>query len=844
MKLNNIITENFSTVSINGILFSLNNDEKNIYDKIKKDPERKLFKKDLDEFDQRIASNMVTRGLLQRRKNPQHEIYFTTKGRRKNAVYNRPLDEVAPPDTASEKWIEKNKDRFKEKYGKNYKKYLYGKAWNMYNGSNLKETLQLQAILDKYTLTEATTAYHGSPYDFDEFDVKFIGAGEGHQVHGWGLYFAEDKSISNDYYRQMNRRESIKSYTLNGKDYPRGTVMYKILTIIDKTGKKQNAIDALNKILEDTAWISAHPGYDNEIKKIIDTVKKIKEKSLQANIQMKQGQLFTVEIPDKKYFLDEDLPFSKQSPTVRKAIKNIYKTNNKFDSKYLKNDNYSGKSIYKFIAQVLGGEKNASIALYNENVPGIKYDGYRDKYCFVVFNGKDVKIINKDIKYDDNNINLPDKDLITDDPSAIKKIDNPSEELQKYALELDSSVFKYLKNPSQDIINYAISQDCNNIKYVQNPTKSQINKAINMDYSLSIYFIDSLSDKQILNLIEKDNDLFISYYSKAPARFSKEFFAKCLEKIPYLSREFTNIHFPIQYIDQIIDCYFDNAKQHQNSEVLGRIYEIIEFNKIDINNTSEKIRYVMIFCNYNILNSANEITEKDIQVLIDYIKSNYHFYNELLFQFQPNVILDQNTKNKFIELIKIMAEKDNNIKKFTLIDLFDISEIITMINAMVSLISYTLNKLYENKNGKKLIEFINKLYTDVFSNNKEKIKHLYRTDFSYLYDLKSIILPLKNKIDEDAWYNIMSIIMLMFVHINKKDKQTILNMIQPIPYIFQKQLINQNIEDAVLLSNIDTRIQMKMIERNPFNIKFINNPDSNVIKKAYELNPDTKDYIR
>ena len=42
MKLEQIITENFQTVSINGILYSLNTDEKAIYDKIKKEENKKL----------------------------------------------------------------------------------------------------------------------------------------------------------------------------------------------------------------------------------------------------------------------------------------------------------------------------------------------------------------------------------------------------------------------------------------------------------------------------------------------------------------------------------------------------------------------------------------------------------------------------------------------------------------------------------------------------------------------------------------------------------------------------------------------------------------------------------
>ena len=122
MRINEFITESFQTVSINGILYSLNTDEKAIYTKVKE--AGKLLKKDLSEFDARVANGMVTKGVLKRRKNPQQEIYFVTKGRRKNAP-EKPIEEVAPPDSGIEKWINDNKERFEEKYGKDYKKYLY-----------------------------------------------------------------------------------------------------------------------------------------------------------------------------------------------------------------------------------------------------------------------------------------------------------------------------------------------------------------------------------------------------------------------------------------------------------------------------------------------------------------------------------------------------------------------------------------------------------------------------------------------------------------------------------------------------------------------------------------------
>jgi len=134
MKFNSIINETFQNISINGVLYSLNTDEKKIYTQAKE--AGKLMKNDLSEYDQRIANSLVTRGLLKRRKNPQHEIYFVTKGRRKTAPV-QPLDEVAPPDANIEKWIEDNKERFEQEYGKEYKKYLYGKAWNKFNGKKM-----------------------------------------------------------------------------------------------------------------------------------------------------------------------------------------------------------------------------------------------------------------------------------------------------------------------------------------------------------------------------------------------------------------------------------------------------------------------------------------------------------------------------------------------------------------------------------------------------------------------------------------------------------------------------------------------------------------------------------
>jgi len=49
------------------------------------------------------------------------------------------------------------------------------------------------------------TAYHGSPYDFERFDTSKIGTGEGAQVYGHGLYFAENEPVAKNYRDQLRQ---------------------------------------------------------------------------------------------------------------------------------------------------------------------------------------------------------------------------------------------------------------------------------------------------------------------------------------------------------------------------------------------------------------------------------------------------------------------------------------------------------------------------------------------------------------------------------------------------------------------------------------------------------------
>jgi len=67
-----------------------------------------------------------------------------------------------------------------------------------------------------YSLPQ-TVAYHGSPHDFDQFDISKIGTGEGAQAYGHGLYFAEREGIAKSY-RDALQKSNPPQVLLNGHD--------------------------------------------------------------------------------------------------------------------------------------------------------------------------------------------------------------------------------------------------------------------------------------------------------------------------------------------------------------------------------------------------------------------------------------------------------------------------------------------------------------------------------------------------------------------------------------------------------------------------------------------------
>jgi hypothetical protein len=99
-------------------------------------------------------------------------------------------------------------------------------AAGRHNAPLTKQSLYGLSIADEKDLSKLKKehrgfyqrAWHGSPYDFDAFLNRMIGVGEGAQAHGWGLYFAKDKTISDRYKENLKKsHKTLHTLTYDGK---------------------------------------------------------------------------------------------------------------------------------------------------------------------------------------------------------------------------------------------------------------------------------------------------------------------------------------------------------------------------------------------------------------------------------------------------------------------------------------------------------------------------------------------------------------------------------------------------------------------------------------------------
>lgn len=244
-------------------------------------------------------------------------------------------------------------------------------------------------------------AYHGSPHDFDKFDLSKIGTGEGAQAYGHGLYFAENPATAAEY------RKLGAGFTVDGVNLQGGLQASE--AIYNMRGLTREAKDQ-------AAW-HINRGYTlDDALKHLDRQSPRDAASLRAAIEKGRlgaadfGKTYEVRInADRDKFLDWDKPLKEQPGAVRDALPSLVSAapvpvkgpalRNRQAISSL-DDSVPGDVLYNN----LGGWKDPvgmSRRLRDSGIPGIKYldGGSRGTGAgtsnFVVFDDKIIDILKK-----------------------------------------------------------------------------------------------------------------------------------------------------------------------------------------------------------------------------------------------------------------------------------------------------------------------------------------------------------------------------------------------------------------------------------------------------------------
>lgn len=242
-------------------------------------------------------------------------------------------------------------------------------------------------------------AWHGTPYDFDAFSLSGIGGGEGNQAHGWGLYFAQNREVSEAYKEILGDKGSTvelngEVWTVNesgdwettGKTAKYGEAIGYALDALEEHGTKDAAINSLQKDLKEGKFRGA---YIAEAQKAVNILRQGEAKG------HKGGRLLEAEIPDTDVLLDEQKSFNEQPEKVKNALSELISNTGEGQLSRRLFKNATGKRIYEALSNLYGDDKKASLKLNKFGVKGITYKGTQDERCYVVFDDKAITIRNK-----------------------------------------------------------------------------------------------------------------------------------------------------------------------------------------------------------------------------------------------------------------------------------------------------------------------------------------------------------------------------------------------------------------------------------------------------------------
>lgn len=215
-----------------------------------------------------------------------------------------------------------------------------------------KETLGTPPVGDSVTHSIASagqegqevleqSAWHGTPHDFREFLLEMIGTGEGAQTHGWGLYFAQNREVSEWYKDVLGEVQQAiihagdKTYAMHpdgyrvernsGKPLKEGSSIEIALSAFeDSDANVKQAIKETEEYLERMERIKDSDVRERNKNLIRKALRILQEEADTWKLEKKKSSLFHVEIPDDDVLLDEQKSFDEQPKFVQEKLEEMF----------------------------------------------------------------------------------------------------------------------------------------------------------------------------------------------------------------------------------------------------------------------------------------------------------------------------------------------------------------------------------------------------------------------------------------------------------------------------------------------------------------------------------------
>jgi hypothetical protein len=266
------------------------------------------------------------------------------------------------------------------------------------------EASKLNLVRRGLEAARGVRAYHGSPHDFDRFDLSKIGTGEGAQAYGHGLYFAENEGVARGYRDQLSGNRYVPKIPSNEIAQKYGEDVANIFEesagsrgdITRTLARLQNIVardlyDAGVKKISDIDG-SFNPLFAEELRKVNDRAERLASLVRSKDVDLSKGHMYEVGIrANPEQFLDWDRPLAQQGSPVNEGVNSIIRLTGR------ERETLPTRSVY----EMLGSPQEASSRLREAGIPGIRYLDAGSRGAgegssnYVVFDDKLIDILRK-----------------------------------------------------------------------------------------------------------------------------------------------------------------------------------------------------------------------------------------------------------------------------------------------------------------------------------------------------------------------------------------------------------------------------------------------------------------